>query len=398
MKILSLEVQGYRSLKSLTWQPGDLNVLIGPNASGKSNVLRALEMLGTMAAGGLERHIQQEGGMDAVLWDGRADELCFKVKLSPPPPYRDPATDAMTYQIRLKQLGKSSTYRIEHELLGNFTRVESGQMPEPFKFLERDPRHAVAYSMTSQRFEAPPASIPESETLLSLAAGPFTANRFIGDFQRTLARWTVYQNFQTHREAPARAPQVTRADSHVAADGQNLIAVLHNLYTSNREFEEELNAAMQAAFGDDFDKLIFPPAADQRIQMRIRWRSLRREQSTADLSDGTLRFLYLIAILANPDPPALIAIDEPEAGLHPSMLPIVAEYAREASTRCQVIFTTHSAEFLDAFGSDPPVTTVVERVDGETCLRVLQQTELVDWLSRYTLGELYRSRELEVMP
>lgn len=154
---------------------------------------------------------------------------------------------------------------------------------------------------------------------------------------------------------------------------------------------------MRAAFGDDFDKLVFPPAADQRIQMRIRWRSLKREQSAADLSDGTLRFLFLLAVLANPSPAPLIAIDEPETGLHPSMLPIVAEYAREAATKAQVILTTHSPEFLNAFGDDPPTTTVVERQDGETVLRVVSGETLSYWLKDYTLGELYRSSELEAM-
>ncbi len=90
---------------------------------------------------------------------------------------------------------------------------------------------------------------------------------------------------------------------------------------------------MRAAFGEDFEELLFPPDADQRIQLQIRWRSLQRERSAADISDGTLRFLFLLAVLANPSPAPLIAIDEPETGLHPSMLPIVAEYAREAANR-----------------------------------------------------------------
>jgi predicted ATPase len=87
---------------------------------------------------------------------------------------------------------------------------------------------------------------------------------------------------------------------------------------------------MRAAFSDDYEELVFPPAADQRVQMRVRWRSLKTEQSAADLSDGTIRFLMLLAILANPSPGELIAIDEPEAGLHPSMLPIIAEHAAAA--------------------------------------------------------------------
>jgi len=397
VKIIKLEVEGYRSLKAQTWCPGDLNVLIGPNASGKSNVLRVLETLSVAAAGGLSRYVQQEGGMEPIVWDGEANRIQLRVKSTSIPPYTNDVTDSLTYEISLIRLGKTSVYRIERELLGNFYKVETGEMKEPFKLLERDPRHAVVFSIDSQRFEAPPASVPEEETLLSAAAGPFTANRFVAEFQEELAEWKIYQGFHTHREAQVRAPQVTRADTQVSSDGQNLVSVLHSLYTSNRDFENEINTAMRAAFGDDFEKLLFPPAADQRIQMRIRWRSLKREQSAADLSDGTLRFLFLLAVLASPSPPSLIAIDEPETGLHPAMFPIVAEYARDAASRSQVILTTHSPELLDAFGDEPPTTTVVERKEGETTLRIVSGDELSFWLQRYTLGELFRSKELEAM-
>ena len=397
MKIIALEVEGYRSLKSQTWFPGDLNVLIGPNASGKSNVLRVLETLSIAAQGGLGRYVQQEGGMEPILWDGQVDRFRVRAKLTPIPPYTDELKDALTYELTLARLGKSSAYRIDKEILGNFYFVETGQILNPFMLLERDPHHAVVYSVDKKKFEAPPESVPEEEALLSAAAGPFTQNRFVADFQKQLADWKIHQDFYTHREAQIRVPQVTRADTQVSADGQNLISVLHSLYTGNRSFENEINTAMRAAFGEEFEKLVFPPAADQRIQMRIRWRSLKRERSAADLSDGTLRFLFLIAVLANPAPPPLIAIDEPETGLHPSMLPIVVEFAREAAKKAQVILTTHSAEFLNAFGDDPPTTTVVESQDGESLLRVVSGESLAYWLKDYTLGELYRSNELEAM-
>jgi predicted ATPase len=162
----------------------------------------------------------------------------------------------------------------------------------------------------------------------------------------------------------------------VSSDAQNLIAVLHTLYSGDREFKRDIDSAMRAAFGGEFEEIVFPPAADQRIQLRVRWKSLRREQSAADLSDGTLRFLFLMAVLANPDSPSLIAIDEPEIGLHPSMLPIIAEYAKEASTRAQVILTTHSPALLDAFTSAEPQITVVEWPAGKTQLRVCSGDEL----------------------
>ena len=126
--------------------------------------------------------------------------------------------------------------------------------------------------------------------------------------------------------------------------------------------------------------------AQSRIARFVTWRYTSR-----------LCFLFLLAVLANPSPPSLIAIDEPETGLHPSMLPIVAEYARDAAERTQVILTTHSPEFLDAFGDDVPPTTVAECRDGETDLRVLSGGQLDYWLRQYTLGELYRYNELENM-
>ena len=93
---------------------------------------------------------------------------------------------------------------------------------------------------------------------------------------------------------------MTRHEKRVQPDGQNLISVLHTLYTGDREFKKEINAAMNAAFGHDFEELVFAPASDQRIQLRVRWKSLNREQSAADLSDGTLRFLFLLTVLSSP--------------------------------------------------------------------------------------------------
>jgi len=105
----------------------------------------------------------------------------------------------------------------------------------------------------------------------------------------------------------------------------------------------------------------------------------------------------MLTVLANPNPPPLIAIDEPETGLHPCMLPIIAEYAVNASTHTQVVLTTHSPEFLDAFHESTPSITVVEWKNGQTQLRTLSDQALAYWLDKYSLGELYDSGELEAM-
>ena len=237
----------------------------------------------------------------------------------------------------------------------------------------------------------------DEETLLSAASGPFTGNWVITSFQKQLASWAVYHDLDVSKDSVIRQSAVARVEKSVEPDGQNLVAVLHTLYTNQREFKKEINNAMRAAFGSDFEELIFPPAADQRIQLRVRWKSLKREQSAADLSDGTLRFLLLLTILGSLSTASLIAIDEPETGLHPSMLPIIAEYAYEASRHSQVIITTHSPQFLDAFGDKRPATTVTKWENGETKLKTLDTQELDYWLKEYSLGTLFTSGELEGM-
>ena len=367
MKIKQLDIEGFRSLKKVSWNPGDLNVVIGPNGTGKSNLLRFLDLISISAQGRLGRHIQSLGGMDPIVWDGTAVSIKFSIKTDPVGGEYGPEQ----YELDLGRLGSGSSYKIEKELLANFHKVRKKTESKPFKFLERAGSSAVFYDEKEHKFITPEEFVLEEESLLSIASGPFISNHYIPPFQKELASIAVYHDLHTNKDAVIRQPAIARLEKRVDPDGQNLISVLHSLYTGDRDFKKDINAAMQAAFGDDFDELVFPPAADQKIQLRIRWKSLRREQSAADLSDGTLRFLFLLTVLASPSPAPIVAIDEPETGLHPSMLPIVAEYAADAATRSQVIMTTHSPQFLDAFKEVKPTTTVAKWENGETTLHTL---------------------------
>lgn len=393
MKIERLDIDGFRSFRKTSWRPGDLNVIIGPNGSGKSNLLRFMELLSVSAQSRLGKYVQSLGGMDPIVWDGKADSIKCVLKTTPAGDERGPEQ----YELEMLRLGKASSYKIGSERLTNYLEVRSGSQDEPFIFLERMGKSAVIFDTAQRRFTTPEDFVSEEETLLSLASGPFTHNQRIPPFQRALASIAVYHDIRTDRDAHLRSPVVSRVEERVDPDGQNLVSVLHTLYASNREFKRDIHIAMQSAFGDDFEELVFPPASDQRVQMRIRWKTLQREQSTAEMSDGTLRFLFLLAVLANPSPPPVIAIDEPETGLHPSMLPIVAEYAADAATRSQVVLTTHSTQLLDAFTETKPVTTVSAWENGETTLRTLDGEELDYWLKSYSLGSLFKSGELEKM-
>ena len=376
MKIVQIDIQGFRSLKNVTWRPGDLNVVIGPNGSGKSNLLKMLELISAAARGELSDYVQTEGGINALAWDGSIEHIALRLWTS----FLDIpfSQENNLYPLNLFRRDVSG-YGILYEMLGpQFVIVDGGSSvaSEPMRYIERTEEQAKVFSDTQLAMTIPDESLQQEETLLSIAASPFTGNSFLPVYQKALNQWAIYQEIRTDQNAPIRQAPVSRLEQQVAPDGQNLINVLHTLYTSDRKFKQDINDAMFAAFGEAFDELIFGPAGDQRIQMRLRWKTLKRDQPTADLSDGTLRFLFLITLLASPNPPPLIAIDEPETGLHPSMLPIIAEFAAEAATRTQVIFTTHSDQFLSAFRDTRPTVTVAKWEDGETTLITLDDGEL----------------------
>lgn len=394
MNIARLDVEGFRSLREVTWTPGRLNVMIGPNAAGKSNLLKALECLVASAQGRLGRYVQREGGMGAVAWEGTASELKFHLITTEEPTPGRPAAEG--YLLRLVRLGASSGYTIDEERL--YLRHGEDPPSSCVNHFLRTRASAVEFGGSPRKRHKLREPMQEDESLLSAYVGPFATRTEPVSFRSWLASWTIYSDFLTHPEAPVRRPAVARQETRLDRSGENLVTVLHTLY-GGRDFKRELDLAMRAGFGDDYEELVFAPDADQRVQLRIRWRGSKRDQGASELSDGTLRFLFLVAALANPDPPPFIAIDEPELGLHPSMLPVVAELAWTASHRTQVLLTTHSAELLDGFREyePPPVVTVVGREEGATRLRRIEGETLAEWLRAYTLGGLFRSGELEAL-
>ena len=392
MSIQRLEISGFRSLKDVVWEPGSLNVLIGPNGAGKSNLLRALHLLKAAAEGNLSKTVRAWGGMVPLLWDGRTNSIRYSVSGDFP--------SRIVYELVMEQLGLSGGFRIGRESLEYVKDMpESPQSPDIRKLIERTSTRATLFDLHKQGRAVEIELKSQDEDEATLFRGSFiemgTTSIVISTTQNALADQRIYHDIRVDQEAEMRRAAVARRETRVEPDGSNLISVLHTLYSEDREFKQELNTAMKAAFSDEFEELVFPPAEDGRVQLRVRWRSLKREQSAGDLSDGILRFLFLLVVLGSSQPPPLIAIDEPETGLHPSMLPLVAEFAADAARRTQVILTTHSPQFLNAFQNRADIVTVVEYHEGKTHLRRLPEVELARWLEYYQLGDLWLSGELE---
>jgi predicted ATPase len=391
MLIKRLEVKGFKSLRDVVWEPGPLTVVIGPNGSGKSNLLQCLSILRSIANGELENYIQTLGGMHRLIWDGISEHISISA-YSESPQYIGPAIYFYTLLLSYRRF--DNMYSVKNELFQCVSTLTNSTEPITLLFREGI-KQLLARGDGLQDVDRKTRNPLES--LLSLATDINNYDDSLCIFRDEIADNKVFQAIDVSIQSNIRRPVVPRYTKSFGIDGQNLVNVLHTLYSENRDFENDINTAMRAAFGDDFDRLVFPPAADQLVQLRIRWKTLKREQSMADLSDGTIRFLFLMAVLCNPEPLSLIAIDEPETGLHPSMFPIIAEYAAEASKRTQVIFSTHSPQFLDAFSDFDVTTTVTTWRDGETRVKNLDGEALKDWLKEYSLGSLFLSGDLEAL-
>jgi predicted ATPase len=393
MAIQMLEVRDYRSFHDIRWGPGKLNLVVGPNGSGKSNLLRLLELISNVAKGRLGAALKESSGVVPLLWDHRAPSLYWKLRIDPVDQGRDRVQDALTLECELQSIPHTSSYQIATDTLGNWVKFDQGLERSPYWIYQRDVRRAMVYDQQAKnlvKFDDPDAN----ESLLAQISDSRT-NPIPTYTRRFLEGWRIYHDVHVERGSAMRSPATTQIVKLVEPDGGNLVSVLHTLYTSNREFKRQINEGMRAGFGEQFEELVFQPAAAQQIQLAVQWRSSKEPHAGQDLSDGTLRFLFLLTVLASPEPATLIAIDEPETGLHPSMLPILAEYAAEAAERTQVIMTSHSPVFLDAFSHVDPQVTLLHWEDGHTQLFPLTSEMLSKWLEQYRLGELFTSGELE---
>jgi predicted ATPase len=202
----------------------------------------------------------------------------------------------------------------------------------------------------------------------------------------------IYREWDVGEGSHLRNPQPADLDeAFLYESGQNLPSVINDLDNRPRALEP-LVARLQR-FYEAVERLTTRASANTLLLM-IQERGLKEAIPATRLSDGTLRYLCLLAILCHPEPPPLICIEEPELGLHPDVLHSVAELLVEASQRTQLIVTTHSDLLVSALSEVPEAVVVCERTDEGTELRRLEPDKLKDWLERYSLGELWTMGEL----
>jgi predicted ATPase len=225
------------------------------------------------------------------------------------------------------------------------------------------------------------------------------ANEFGDDVRQHLSKWCVYHVHDISGSSPMRKSAQLHDNAFLRPDGSNLLAFLYLLQQKHPDSYALIRAAvrMVAPFFDDF--LLRPdPLNEETIRLEWKHKNSDRYFGAFTLSDGSLRFIALATLLLQPDSflPSVILIDEPELGLHPYAIAILASLAKQASARTQVILATQSPVLLDHF--EPDDVVVADLIKGATQLTRLEASRLASWLEDYSLGQLWEKNELGRRP
>lgn len=374
-----ISVENFKSIKNLPdFEMKPVNLLIGANNSGKSNFLDVFAFLRDTAA--LYGSAEDEGWRAALARRGGADSIAhqgaerFKIEV---------ASGVFQYNIEIESSGWNAGLR--DETLQNLRSHET--------ILQLDQqRNGVSFYKNGQWHSTSPFTLGYTGLAEFVHSKGRNCDEQTYGFAKQVSEIKIYDRLHTEIWSPVRTPQVSKGETILDEDGGNLVGVLHQLSEVQPQFLTELNRRLKILF-PDFMKVAFPH--NSKGEILIRWEDAGgRVMNTSQLSDGTLKFLCLIAILKNPNPPALIGIDEADANLHPLMQVILADMIHEASRRTQIIATTHSPHFVSMF--TPEEIVILQQYKAETEMRRFSDKGALElWLKRFSTQELWLMGELE---
>ncbi|MCY3838840.1 MAG: AAA family ATPase [Gammaproteobacteria bacterium] len=350
--VTHLTVRGFKSINSLErFELGSLNVLIGPNGSGKTNLVDVFRMMGALANGRLRLFVAKEDGPDALLYRGRKHTSELEIDLAFP---------NLTYRAGLTAVGEHLALTHEETNLG---WVGTGNYESDLSVAERT----------------------ESD--------PYA--RFL---REAMSDWRVFHFHDTTIEAGMRQSQLERDNIQLHSTGRNIAPGLRHIKERHPDNYRQIldTVRLAAPFIDD---LLYREDVGERVALE--WLQKDIEPGILgprQLSDGTIRFICLATLLLQPVQmqPSTILIDEPELGLHPAAVSVLAAHLNRASEARQVIVSTQSVDLLSEMQPDNVV--VVERRDGASVFRRPDWDQLSEWLEDHSLGDLWLMNTLGGRP
>ena len=354
--IEKLTIEGFKSIKELTDFPlKQLNIMIGGNGSGKSNLVSFFRMIRNMMNRSLQIYIQKNGGTEAHLFMGSK------------------MTERIVGRIYFEK------YRYEFRLEPTTdNRLIIGD--ERFDSIKPDRVRDALPAFVAGGFE---------ETKLVEAIHEDPGEDIAAEIYPMIMNWSLYHFHDTSITAKIKRPCAINLNERLDEDGGNFAAFLYPLYqkydASYRKIRDIVR--LVAPFFDDFH---LRPLINNPEQIQLEWKHKHWEQPllASQLSDGTLRFICLVTALLQPRSPSTIIIDEPELGLHPYAISVLANLVKQASSEMQIIVATQSSILLDHF--DPGDVIVIDREQEGSIFKRLEPDQFKEWLEEYTLGELWQ--------
>lgn len=367
--ITTLAVSGYRSLRDLVVPLGRLTIVTGANGSGKTSLYRSLRLLAETAQGRLVATLAAEGGLSSTLWAG--PETIGRAMRSGDRPIQGTVRKGPV-SLKLGFSGDEFGYAID---LG---------MPSPENPFPRDPAIKVEAMWTGEvlsratlfaerrgflvrlrssrthEWRDVAEGLSPFDSMVMHCADPDDGAELLALRER-LRDWRFYDALRTDQDAPARRPQVMTYTPVLAGDGADLAAAVATIRAIGDW--EALDEAVKLAF----------PGSRLEVEegdhgsLLLHQHGLLRPLGAAELSDGTLRYLLLMAALLSPRPPELMVLNEPESSLHPSLMPPLAQLLVLASHRCQIILVSHSEPLIGALRDQGGIEEIrLEKSFGET--------------------------------
>ena len=331
--IRTIAIEGYRSVKSLVLHLDELTVVTGANGTGKSNLYRALQLLADCGQGRMIGSLARSGGLDSVRFAGRPPA-------APPVSLRlGYAGDALGYAIDIgfpqageTRFARDPEIKQEHIFAGHVLRPAS-------TLLERRNGLAKADGAAIQQ------DLQAWQSVLDEQAGNEAVPE-AGAVRRELRSWRFHDSFRTDANSPARRPQIATRSFRLDDSGANLAAVLQTTIENGGESEVALAAIERAFHGSSLEIL----GDASGLMVGLRQPHMNRVLTAAELSDGTLQFLLLVAALTSVESPGLLVLNEPERSLHSSLMSALAQLIADTSDRTQTVVVTHHGDLARHLG------------------------------------------------
>lgn len=360
-----ITVRGFKSIESIEkMEIGPLTVLIGPNGSGKTNFVGVFSFLNAVREGRLQEYVVKAGGADRVLHFGTGvtKELYIRVSFG---------NEVNQYEMQLGSNGADGLV----------------------------PLYESVYFWDKRKYSSPYEEGIRGTSSWEAAISRPDLRRTARHVRQHLASWRLYHFHDTSGTSPLKKTADVNDNRHLRPDGANLAPFLHLLRERHKDSYRFIVGTIQqvAPFFRDFS---LEPQRLNPDKIRLEWKHEGTDAyfDASQLSDGTLRFMALATLFLQPTEyrPSVIVVDEPELGMHPSAVTLLAELMKQAATDSQVIVSTQSSLLLDHF--EPEEVLVADRVQGATHFTRLESSRLESWLETYSLGQLWEKNELGGRP